>query len=139
MIERICFGCSRGSLYDGMGIIIFLAMLYSETGEDCFKKASYALTKGMDELALPTTNISAFLGKTSQLYTYYFLVKIYQDDIFRKRYEEILINIIKDTNLENQYVDVIEGLSGAIIAFLNIYQKALDQRLLIFADNMGRC
>ena len=85
----------------------------------------------MDELALPTTNISAFLGKTSQLYTYYFLVKIYQDDIFRKRYEEILINIIKDTNLENQYVDVIEGLSGAIIAFLNIYQKALDQRLLI--------
>lgn len=135
--KEYVFGCSRGSLYDGMGIIIFLAMLYSETGEDCFKKASYALTKGMDELALPTTNISAFLGKTSQLYTYYFLVKIYQDDIFRKRYEEILINIIKDTNLENQYVDVIEGLSGAIIAFLNIYQKALDQRLLIFADNMG--
>lgn len=130
-------GCAGATLYDGMGIILFLSYLYKVTTNDKYKNAAFSLLNGMESLALPIKNVSAFLGKGSYLYTYYLMYKIFNEERFYNKSVEIVNSMDEQGLLESQRLDVIDGLAGTIIVIINIYKECKNPKFLSIANNMG--
>lgn len=131
-------GCAAATLYDGMGIILFLSYLYRITNITKYKNAAYSLLNGMEMTTIPNNNLSAFLGKGSHFYTHYLMYKIFNDEQFRNKAIDDIESMDDQNLLENQRLDVIEGLAGTIIVFVNIYKDLKYPKLLSIARRMGK-
>lgn len=136
------FGILNYSLYEGMGVILFLASLAKETGEEKFTDIAKSAIAGMEELfkfnkldnSIP---FSVFHGIGSIAYIYYNLSVLWED---QKLYEKFLDNIklLSQRDLEKETeLDIISGAAGIVIFCINIYEKVKEPILLETAGKYG--
>lgn len=131
-------GYAAATLYDGMGIILFLSYLYRITDITKYKDAAYCLLNGMEKTPIPNNNLSAFLGKGSHLYTHYLMYTIFNDEQFRHKAIGDIESMDDPNLLHKQRLDVIDGLAGTIIVLINIYKDMKHPKLLAIARKMGK-
>lgn len=126
-------------LYSGvLGNGLFFTILYDITKNNTYKdviekilKSAEYLTKDIDE-----NNISAFLGKASLAYCYYFMgLKFNRNDLIEKAIYYILS--CKNYIENDKNFDIVSGCAGTLIVALNIFNKYNNKEILDVAINSG--
>ncbi|MBI6030477.1 type 2 lantipeptide synthetase LanM family protein [Clostridium perfringens] len=123
------------NLYTGGGIILFLAILGSELGEQRYinlaeQFLNYQLSKvNSDE------PVSAFMGNGSKIYICYNMYKITNNKLYYEKAHEMLLKIKSNTNSSK---DFITGIAGLIIVLVNIFEKEQDKIWLEKAELLGK-
>lgn len=135
--KRPVIGNISYSLYDGIGMILFLfayAQFTQEEEDMHFAKAALA---GMDEIApmeKSDLSTSAFSGFYGYIYLYYNLYRMTRNTNYYEQYRKALERIATyDCSKETNY-DVIAGASGAVVVLANIYEYEKDEKLKALID-----
>ncbi|SFL42554.1 type 2 lantibiotic biosynthesis protein LanM [Lachnospiraceae bacterium KH1T2] len=135
--ERSSMGSIAYSLYDGIGLILFLFAYAKYTQKDEDEKLASAALKGMEEIAPmeeAALSSSVFCGFSGYIYLYYNLYKMTKYKDYYVKYQAALNRISEyDCSSEKKY-DVIAGVSGAIIALANIYEYEKDDRIKVIIE-----
>lgn len=128
------------NLYEGSGVILFLASLLKVTKEEKYKHIIESLLNGYDELHIDTQNFfkssGVFTGFGSLLYLNYNLWKITKDKTFYDKYKEYLEMILITDNSDMQ-LDIIDGVAGLIIVLSNIYSKNNESLIIDVMKKIG--
>ena len=130
--ERPIIGGISYTLYDGMGLLLFLFAYAHHTGKKEDADFAEAALAGMETIApMEKAKLSTgvFSGFTGYIYFYYNLYKLTGENKYYDKYEQALERIITYDIHEEKIYDVIGGVSGAVIVFANIYRHENDERL----------
>lgn len=130
----------EGDLYDGTsGIALFLAYLGSITGEERFTalaKAALAATKSQLELLLAETKLPDRFGGFTNLggvvYALAHLGKLWNDTSLFDEAERV-VNRLRELIDDDEYLDVLGGAAGAIVALLSLYKCTSSDNALAVA------
>ena len=136
--QRPVIGSISYSLYDGIGLILFLfayARFTKQKDDIIFAKAALA---GMDEIApmeKASLSTAAFSGFYGYIYLYYNLYRMTNNTIYYKLYQSAITRIeTYDCSNETNF-DVVSGAAGAVIVLANIYEYEKDEKLRILIEN----
>lgn len=139
---RKCISMLDYNLYDGGGILLFIAALYYVTKE----KKYLEITKGLFNACISTKaingfkEIGVFVGKMSYVYIYYFLYKYVGFNQCRQLIEDVCSDIIDTIDTNVKEYDIISGLAGIVICAANIFKDniCIDkiEKLLIKASQL---
>ncbi|WP_207640730.1 type 2 lanthipeptide synthetase LanM [Butyrivibrio sp. VCD2006] len=135
--ENPHIGVISYTLYDGLGLILFLFAyaLFTKDDEDMmFAEAALA---GMEEIApleKAALSSSVFGGFFGYIYLYFNLYRMTGNAMYFQKYQKALDMIYEyDVTCENNF-DVISGVSGAIIVLSNIYKYEKSDKLLLMIE-----
>ena len=125
--DTLKLGSINQDLYEGGGIILFLALLGKETSNEKYIKLAEAGLKSIDiDLEIQNNKkpfLSAFIGMGSLIYIYYYMYTITGN---KESYSKCISYIKKIQQYKfDQFdnIDIVGGISGLIIVLLNIYNK----------------
>ncbi len=130
--ERPVIGSISYTLYDGMGLILFLYAYAVYTGQQEDMDFAEAALSGMEEIApmeKAVLSTGVFSGFGGYIYLYYNLYRFTGDKKYYERYECALERLLAYDQREEKIFDVIGGVSGAIIVCANIYKYEKDENL----------
>jgi lantibiotic biosynthesis protein len=127
-------------LYNGTsGIALFLARLYSLTGEKPFKTAASGAALQADSCAAQLADaarVGFYSGQLGIAYSFLELAELLEDEKFLEPAFALLDELGK-TKEDSKLLDVISGSAGAIPALLNIYRKHSRDSYLQMAVREG--
>ncbi|MED3981256.1 type 2 lanthipeptide synthetase LanM family protein [Priestia megaterium] len=128
-------------LYDGiLGNALFLAYLAQETNNPRYKELSFGALNTVVKKAGEkpfTHSISVFSGEGAYIYGFVHLGLLLKDNSLIERATERLPYLYKIIDI-NENMDFVGGLSGFIIACLNIYQELGNDKYLNIASYAGK-
>lgn len=128
------------NLYEGSGLILFLASLFKVTKEEKYKQVIKALLKGYDELYINSKNqfrsSGVFTGMGSLLYLNYNLWKIIGEKTFYDKYKEYL-EMILDMDNSAMQLDIIDGAAGLSVVLSNIYSENNEHLIIDVMKKLG--
>ena len=130
--ERPVIGSISYSLYDGMGLLLFLYAYARYTGKKEDTDFAQAALAGMETIApmeKAALSTGVFSGFTGYIYLYYNLYKLTGERRYYEKYQQALERIASYDFHEEKVYDVVGGVSGAIIVFANICRHEDDERL----------
>src|SRR5699024_11040872 len=128
-------------LYNGvLGYTLFLGQLAKETNSPKYKKLARkslnTVLNTINDQSYTPSSVSAFSGHFSIIYSLLYLSKLWDDKkLLDKCYE--LFPSIDSLSVEDEEMDLIAGLSGAIIVSIQIYKHTSFKQALTFADKYG--
>lgn len=135
--KRPVIGSISYSLYDGIGMILFLFAYAQFTKEEEDMNFAKAALAGMDEIApmeKASLSTSVFSGFYEYIYLYYNLYRMTQNTNYYNQYRRALERIeTYDYSKETNY-DIITGASGAVVVLANIYEYEKDEKLKELID-----
>lgn len=131
------------SIYEGGGLVLFLACLGKETGDSKYSHLARAALKGIEFLYHPQRAdtllpMSAYWGTGSLVYLYYNLSVLWNDSELYEKYKEALTKLINLEVSEEEPLDYLGGLAGVVTLLVNIYREERDEALLKQACRYGR-
>ena len=138
--NKLKFGPLNYSLYEGVGLIIFLAFLAAEVHEEKYTDFAKAAFKGVEDIyGTDGSNLklSVFHGLGSLVYLYYTLSRLWDDPCLHNKYSGYLQKLFEYKIDEDNDIDIISGVSGIIMLILNIYSHEKDPLLLAIAGKFG--
>ncbi len=130
--KRPVLGSISYSLYDGIGMILFLFAYAQFTQGKEDKDFAEAALAGMDEISpmeKASLSTGVFSGFYGYIYLYYNLYRMTGNQKYYERYQKGMERIaIYDCSNEKVY-DVIAGASGAVAVLANIYEYEKDEKI----------
>ncbi|WFA87739.1 type 2 lanthipeptide synthetase LanM family protein [Paenibacillus amylolyticus] len=132
-------GMLEPTLYEGsLGIILFLAYLAQESGEQKYRDfAERALKSSLSSMTETHKNrLSSFNGLISMAYTLLHLATLWHD---KKMFEEAITYMKQIGPLikKDKELDIIGGSAGAIIVLMNVYSQTQDPVIKELACKCG--
>ena len=130
--DRPVIGGMSYSLYDGMGLLLFLFAYARHTGKQEDAEFAQAALAGMETIApmeKAALSTGVFSGFTGYIYLYYNLYKLTGEKRYYEKYSQALDRLADYDCQEEKIYDVIGGVSGAVIVLANIYRNEKDERL----------
>ncbi|MBA4492716.1 type 2 lanthipeptide synthetase LanM family protein [Paenactinomyces guangxiensis] len=128
------------SLYDGvLGIVLFLAYLERETGEDKYGHLAKAALQGVRELIKKEEyllSLSAFYGCISIVYTLFHLGVLWNDNELKELASSYLKKIEPLIDQDEVY-DLLGGSAGAVIVCVLLYSYNQNPLALDIAEKCG--
>lgn len=126
-------------MYNGLGVIYFITLFNYYKNESCIEEVILPLVRGIEEAyPLQQLNVncsSAFNGIISRVYIYYLIRKMYfNKDI--QTYFDLAIEYLLEKDFSVDDIDYVNGISGGLVALLNIYNDSSDMRIKYIIDNM---
>lgn len=129
------------SLYDGGGILLFLAFLGNETSDSRYIGLAKSTLAGIEELwhDSPQSNrpISAFFGVASSMYIYYNLSILWQDKSLYQKYIDKAKELLNYEIKSEIELDFIGGIAGVLVCCINIFIENKDDTLINIAIKYG--
>lgn len=130
------------SIYEGSGVVLFLACLGKETGDAKYTDLARAALRGIEVLYHPHKTesplpSSAYWGIGSLVYLYYNLAILWDDGSQYEKYKNFLKVLSEDKMLEEESLDFLGGLAGVVTLLINIYLEEKDNVLLDLACRYG--
>src|SRR5699024_4945292 len=128
-------------LYNGiLGYTLFLGQLAKETNTPKYKKLArkslHTVLNTINDQSYIPSSVSAFSGHFSIIYSLFYLSKLWDDkELLDKCYE--LFPSIDSLSVEDEEMDLIAGLSGAIIVSLQFYKHTSFKQALNVANQYG--
>lgn len=138
--DKLRLGPLHHSLHEGGGVILFLAYVAKETGISKYEQAARACLEGLEIMwkSEGQGTLSAFTGLCSSVYLYYNLSVMWNSkELYEKHLEQLRRMCSLEINSDHP-LDYVGGLSGAIIACLNIYESGGVKEALVTAEKMGK-
>lgn len=134
----IKYGPLNRNLYEGAGVILFLAHLAKIDGNDKYKRMIDGILFGYDELynkpEFRITSHSVFTGMGSLLYIYYNLWSVFKERDYYVKYLECISSILE---MNFSGIDIINGSAGLSLVLANIYDKEKSNLLLELMQKCG--
>ncbi len=135
--EQPSIGGIPYTLYDGMGMILFLFAYARYTNDKKDIMFAEASLRGMEEVApleKAALSSSVFGGFYGYIYLYFNLYRMTGNTEYYDKYIKA-INRIYDYDVTSEgNIDVIAGVSGAVIVLANIYNLEKDKRLCMLIN-----
>lgn len=121
----------NANLYSGLGVVYFLALCEKLLGMDDFE-GILRLVKGLERIYpfedAQKNSSSAFNGLVGRVYVYNQLYGLTGNKEYLSLYDQILQHLMS-AEIEDDEVDYVNGVSGGIVALVNIYNKNHEQKV----------
>lgn len=125
--NKVKLGPLNFDLYEGGGVILFLALLGKENGKKEYFDLALAGMRGIEELFLSNDKmdgrLSLFTGIGSLSYIYYHLYTYTNDYKYYEKFKKY-IKKINEMNISGDIaLDIVGGVSSLIVFLLNLYKE----------------
>ena len=136
--------CINDKLYEGGGVILFLAFLGYISGDNKYSELARKGTTGIEELGYlkEIGNLSLFTGIGSMIYLYYTFYILYDSMNYKEKLMQLIDRVVEEMDgekLDGKKLedDIILGVSGTIIVLCEIHSELKDNKIAECIQKMG--
>ncbi len=131
--------CINDKLYEGGGVILFLAFLGYISKNDRYSELARKGIAGIEELGYlkEIGNMSLFTGIGSMIYLYYTFYILYDSRNYKEKLMQLIDRVVEVMDEEKIEDDIISGVSGTIIVLCEIHSELKDNKIAECIQKMG--